>query len=75
MHLSLDDVYWREVQRGIRGRGAKGKRPFVAAVSMNGEGHPISMRFSVVTGFKIIPLSDRFTLSIIDFWHSIEQFL
>lgn len=31
----IDDAYWGGVQRGIRGRGAKGKRPFVAAVSMN----------------------------------------
>ena len=51
-YIQLDDVYWGGVQRGTRGRGAKGKRPFVAAVSMNGEGHPINMRFSVVTGFK-----------------------
>ncbi|WP_421851776.1 IS1595 family transposase [Marinomonas sp.] len=50
--IQLDDVYWGGVRRGIRGRGAKGKRPFVAAVSMNEEGHPIAMRFSVVTGFK-----------------------
>ena len=51
-YIQLDDVYWGGVPRGTRGRGAKGKRPFVAAVSMNGGGHPINMRFSVVTGFK-----------------------
>lgn len=56
-YIQLDDVYWGGVQRGIRGRGAKGKRPFVAAVSMNREGHPINMRFSVVTGFKIKELT------------------
>ena len=32
--------------------------PFIAAVSMNKEGHPINMRFSVVTGFKIQELTD-----------------
>ncbi len=35
-----------------RGRGAKGKCPFVVAVSMNEKGHPMFMRFSVVKGFK-----------------------
>jgi len=50
--VQLDDVYWGGVQSGPRGRGAKGKRPFVAAVSMNDEGHPIRMRFSAVNGFK-----------------------
>ena len=56
-YIQLDDVYWGGVQRGIRGRGAKGKRLFVAAISMNDEGHPINMRFSVVTGFKITELT------------------
>ena len=50
--IQLDDVYWGGVKRGVRGRGAKGKRPFVAAVSMNEEGHPMHMRFSAVNGFK-----------------------
>lgn len=51
-YVQLDDVYWGGVHRGVRGRGAKGKHPFVAAVSMNKEGHPIRMRFSAVKGFK-----------------------
>ncbi len=50
--IQLDDVYWGGVKRGVRGRGAKGKRPFVAAVYMNEEGHPMHMRFSAVNGFK-----------------------
>ena len=25
-YVQIDDVYWGSVQRGIRGRGAKGKR-------------------------------------------------
>lgn len=50
--IQLDDAYWGGVQHGTRGRGAKGKRPFVAAVSMNEDGHPIHMRFSAVEGFK-----------------------
>lgn len=51
-YIQFDDVYWGEVQRGTRGRGEKGKHSFVAVVSMNSEEHPISMRFSVMTGFK-----------------------
>lgn len=51
-YIQLDDAYWGGVKRGVRGRGAKGKSAFVAAVSMNEEGHPINMRFSVVNGFK-----------------------
>lgn len=50
--IQIDDVYWGGVRRGSRGREAKGKRPFVAAVSLNDEGHPIHMRFSVVKGFQ-----------------------
>ncbi|MDD1830255.1 IS1595 family transposase, partial [Photobacterium sp. ZSDE20] len=50
-------VYWGGVQRGARGRGAKGKRPFVAAVSLNEEGHPMRMRFSVVEGFRKVELT------------------
>ncbi len=33
----------------MRGRGAKGKRPFVSAISLNEEGHPIYMRLSVIS--------------------------
>ncbi len=51
-YIQIDDAYWGGVQRGIRGRGAKGKRPFVAAISMNEKGHPIHMRFTAVDGFK-----------------------
>lgn len=57
-YIQLDDAYWGGVKRGKRGRGAKGKRPFVAAVSMNEEGHPINMRFSVVNGFKTKEITD-----------------
>ena len=50
--IQLDDAYWGGVRAGKVGRGAAGKRPFVAAVSLNHEGHPIHMRFSAVDGFK-----------------------
>ena len=50
--IQLDDAYWGGARAGKVGRGAAGKRPFVAAVSLNNEGHPIHMRFSAVDGFK-----------------------
>ncbi len=51
--IQLDDVYWGGERRGgKRGRGAPGKTSFVAAVALNKEGHPISMRMTVVEGFK-----------------------
>ena len=46
-YVQIDDAYWGCVRRGVRGRGAKGKRPFIAAVSINNEGHPIGMRFTL----------------------------
>ncbi|KTL63176.1 hypothetical protein AA106_04275 [Photorhabdus laumondii subsp. laumondii] len=51
-HTAEPQPYWCGAQHGPRGRGAKGKCPFVAAVSMNEKGHPMFMRFSVVKGFR-----------------------
>lgn len=45
--IQIDDVYWG----GKRGRGAEGKTPFIAAVSVNEQGHPHKMRMTVVDGF------------------------
>ena len=54
--IQLDDVYWGGERRGgKRGRGSANKVPFVAAVSLNNEGHPIAMNMNVVKGFR----SDR----------------
>lgn len=51
--VQLDDAYWGGKKRdGKRGRGATGKIPFVAAVSINENGHPIAMRFSQVASFS-----------------------
>lgn len=50
--IQLDDAYWGGARTGKVGRGAAGKRPFVAAVSITEEGHPNRMRFSAVNGFK-----------------------
>jgi len=52
--IQLDDVYWGgELRGGSRGRGSENKTPFVAAVSINEEGHPIAMNFNVVKGFTL----------------------
>ncbi|ONF99814.1 DDE transposase [Aeromonas hydrophila] len=57
--MQLDDVYWGGERRGgKRGRGAAGKTPFVAAVALNKEGHPIKMRMTVVDGFKTKSVAD-----------------
>jgi len=56
-YVQIDDAYWGGVRRGVRGRGAKGKRPFIAAVSINDEGHPIGMRFSAVDGFNKVEIT------------------
>ena len=51
--IQLDDVYWGGERRGgKRGRGSANKVPFVAAVSVSKEGHPMSMNMNVVKGFQ-----------------------
>lgn len=50
--IQLDDAYWGGERRGgKRGRGSPNKVPFVAAVAVNDEGHPIAMCMSKVKGF------------------------
>lgn len=52
--VQLDDSYWGGKKHdGNRGRGATGKLPFIAAVSTNDQGHPLSMRFSRVQSFSL----------------------
>jgi len=56
--IQLDDVYWGGERRGgKRGRGSANKVPFVAAVSLNEEGHPIAMNMNVVKGFRLTEIS------------------
>ncbi|KJF84291.1 transposase, partial [Photobacterium phosphoreum] len=56
--VQLDDAYIGGKQKGKRGRGAEGKTPFVSAISLNEEGHPIYMRLSVVSCFKKQEITD-----------------
>lgn len=52
-YIQVDDAYWGGKKRdGKRGRGATGKIPFVAAVSIGEKGHPLAIRFSQVSGFS-----------------------
>mgnify|MGYP000444467178 CR=1 FL=1 len=51
--IQLDDVYWGGERRGgKRGRGSANKVPFVAAVEVTPDGHPIAMNMNVVKGFQ-----------------------
>ena len=51
--IQLDDVYWGgERHGGKSGRGSPNKTPFVVAVSVNEDGHPIHMTMNVVKGFR-----------------------
>lgn len=52
--IQLDDVYYGGEQHGgKRGRGSSNKTPFVAAVALNEEGHPLSMTMNKVKGFTL----------------------
>ncbi len=56
--IQLDDVYWGGERRGgKRGRGSANKVPFVAAVSLNEQGHPIAINMNVVKGFRLTEIS------------------
>lgn len=51
--IQLDDVYWGvSIGGGKRGRDSENKTPFVAAVALNKEHHPIAMNLNVVKGFR-----------------------
>lgn len=56
--IQLDDVVWGGERRGGKvGRGAPNKTPFVAAVEVNEDGHPMAMKFTVVEGFRSTAIS------------------
>jgi transposase-like protein len=51
--VQMDDAYWGGRRRGYkRGRGTRGKRPFVAAVETDAAGHPRRMSLNCVKGFR-----------------------
>lgn len=50
--LLVDDLYWGGKKRdGKRGRGASGKMPLIAALSLSPEGHPLYLKLSHLHGF------------------------
>jgi transposase-like protein len=50
--VQIDDAYLGgERSDGTTGRGATGKTPFVAAVSLNDAGHPLYVKLSTVSAF------------------------
>ena len=51
--IQLDDAFWGGKKHdGVRGRGATGKTPFIAAVSTNLQGRPLYMRLSCIASFS-----------------------
>lgn len=49
----MDDAYWGGKKRdGKRGRGASGKMPFVAALAVTPNGHPLYLKLSHLNGFS-----------------------
>ncbi len=52
--IQIDDAYWGGRRRGYkRGRGARGKTPFVAAVATDSTSNkPLTMRMDRVKGFR-----------------------
>jgi hypothetical protein len=50
--VQIDDAYLGgELNDGTAGRGSENKVPFVAAVSLNGDGHPLRAKFTQLPGF------------------------
>ena len=55
--IQLDDVYWGgERHGGKRGRGSENKTPFVAAVSVDKDNHPLHMNLNVISGFQSVEI-------------------
>jgi hypothetical protein len=52
--IQIDDAYLGgEHSGGKAGRGSENKTPFVAAVSLSKEGHPLRAKLSPVAGFSL----------------------
>jgi transposase-like protein len=56
--VQVDDAYLGgERSGGKAGRGSENKVPFVAAVSLDGNGHPLRIKLTPVTGFTLKAIS------------------
>jgi len=50
--VQLDDAYWGGRHRGRRGRGARGKTPFIVAAQTDRRGRPRQARLSRLKAFR-----------------------
>lgn len=58
-HVQVDDAYLGgELSGGTVGRGSENKVPFVAAVSLDNEGHPLRVKLTPVPGFTRKAIAD-----------------
>ena len=58
-HVQMDDAYLGGERRGGKaGRGSENKTPFVAAVSVDDEGHPLRVKLTPVSGFTLKAITD-----------------
>ena len=56
--IQLDDAYLGgELAGGTAGRGSENKVPFVAAVSLDGRGHPRHVKLTIVAGFTSLAIA------------------
>ena len=61
----VDDAYWGGERVGGKvGRGSENKVAFVAAVSLNGQGHPLYTKMIPVPGFTCTALTDWATVAL-----------
>ena len=63
--VQVDDVYLGgELTGGKAGRGSENKVPFVAAVSLNAEGHPLDTKMAPVPGFTLKAIANWATADL-----------
>jgi transposase-like protein len=51
-NVQVDDAYLGGERPGVGGRGSKNKVPFVAAVELSDEGHPLRVKLNAVPAFS-----------------------
>ena len=57
--VQIDDAYFGgELSGGKAGRGSENKVPFVAALSLDDEGHPLRVKLTPVSGFTNTAIAD-----------------
>lgn len=57
--IQVDDAYLGGERRGGKaGRGSENKLPFVAAVSLNTDGHPLYAKLTPVAGFRLEAITE-----------------